>query len=140
MWKEARRIIEPVIAKRAAENWTQKESDPSRMYSDAIQWMHETARGRPYDPVVAQLALSVAAIHTTTDLLTQVIYDLCQHPDLIQPLRQEAIAALKDDGWKRTTLYKLKLMDSVIKESQRLKPAGMSMSLSFFGRNGCSCQ
>ena len=60
---------------------------------------------------MAQLSLSMAAIHTTGDMITQVIYDLCEHPELIRPLREEAIAVFGNSGWKRASLYNLKLMD-----------------------------
>ncbi|OKL62285.1 hypothetical protein UA08_02496 [Talaromyces atroroseus] len=133
---EAQRIIQPVIDQRARELAATKSHNKNnakfmddwsspRKHSDAVQWMEELSMGKPYDAAVAQLGLSMAAIHTTTDLLTQVLYDLCQHPELIQPLREEIIAVLQEGGWKRTALYKLKLMDSVLKESQRLKPASM---------------
>ncbi|GAM40345.1 hypothetical protein TCE0_038r12627 [Talaromyces pinophilus] len=128
---EARRLIQPVINQRKkeilAENRSifEKPTEPTRKHTDAIQWLYELSKGGDYDAALAQLSLSMAAIHTTGDLITQVIYDLCEHPDLVQPLREEAIAVLGTDGWKRTSLYNLKLMDSVIKESQRIKPAGM---------------
>lgn len=131
---EARRIIQPVIDKRTREfdarlrnQNDDKQSRSSDKYTDAVQWMHELSDGAPYDAAIAQLGLSMAAIHTTTDLATQVLYDLCQHPELIEPLREEAINVLSDGGWKRTSLYKMKLMDSVLKESQRLKPSSMGM-------------
>lgn len=94
-------------------------------FNDAMQWMEDVAKGRPYDPAVSQMSFSLAAIHTTSDLLTQVIYDLCGKEDLVQALRDELIAVISEDGWKKQTLYKLKLMDSVLKESQRLKPIGL---------------
>jgi cytochrome P450 len=128
---EARRIIQPVIDQRKAEILAEKSiiydkpTEPIRKHTDAIQWLLELSKGEDYDAALAQLALSLAAIHTTGDLITQVIYDLCEHPELIQPLREEATAVLGSDGWKRTSLYNLKLMDSVIKESQRIKPPGM---------------
>lgn len=134
---EARRIIQPVINQRikelaAASKHEGKDTGNStpRKYSDSMQWMEELSEGKPYDAARAQLGLSMAAIHTTTDMLTQVIYDLCQHPELIQPLREEAIAVLQGEGgWKRTALYKLKLMDSVLKETQRLKPPSLGIFL-----------
>lgn len=95
-----------------------------------MEWMEECARGRSYDPTIAQLTFSLAAVHTTTDMLTQVIYDLCDQPDLVQALRDEAIEVLREDGWKKTALYKMKLMDSVLKESQRLKPTSIGQHLS----------
>ncbi|EED18614.1 cytochrome P450 monooxygenase, putative [Talaromyces stipitatus ATCC 10500] len=118
---EARRIIQPVIDQRKAE----MASDKATKHNDAIQWLLEISTGTEYDIALAQLALSMAAIHTTGDMITQVIYDICEHPELIQPLREEIIAVMGTDEFKRTSLYNLKLMDSVMKESQRLKPAGM---------------
>lgn len=124
---EARRIIQPVIDQRAAAGWVHPGNESGKKYTDALQWMYELSKGKAYDFAMGQLGLSLAAIHTTADLLTQVIYDLCQHPDMIQPLRDEIVAVLGGGGWKRTALYKMKLMDSVIKESQRLKPPGLCM-------------
>lgn len=69
-----------------------------------------------------QLGLSIAAIHNTTDLLAQVVNDLSTDPDMVERLRQEAVEVIGQDGWSKSTLYRLKLLDSVIKESQRLKP------------------
>jgi cytochrome P450 len=83
------------------------------------------AKGRDYDPVVVQLTLSFAAIHTTTDLVTQVMSDLCKNPEIIDDLRQEMVKALSEGGWKKTSLYGMKLLDSVIKESLRIKPTGI---------------
>jgi cytochrome P450 len=83
------------------------------------------AQGRDYDPAVAQLILSFAAIHTTTEMVTQVMTDLAKNPDIVDELRQEMVRVLLDGGWTKTSLYSMKLLDSVIKESLRLKPTGM---------------
>lgn len=123
---EARDIIRPVLEERRAA----KDSETTERFNDAMQWMDDVAKGRPYDPAVSQMSFSLAAIHTTSDLLTQVIYDLCGKEDLVQALRDELIAVISEDGWKKQTLYKLKLMDSVLKESQRLKPIAIGKSTS----------
>ncbi|CAL5871344.1 uncharacterized protein PFLUO_LOCUS5594 [Penicillium psychrofluorescens] len=91
-----------------------------------MEWMEESAKGRPYDPTVAQLMFSVAAIHTTSDMLTQALYDLCGREELIQEMREEVISVVSAEGWKKTALYKLQLMDSMLKESQRLKPISIT--------------
>ena len=91
-------------------------------HADAIEWFEQVANGRDYDPAISQLMMSFSSIHTSADLVMQVILDLAQHPDLIEPLRNELSTVLGEQGWRKTSLYKLKLMDSVIKESQRLKP------------------
>lgn len=116
--KQARKIIAPVLEERRAAN----RAGTGVKYRDAIEWIEETANGRVYDPAAAQLSLSAAAIHTTTDLFTQTLLNICGHEDLIRDLREEIITVVTAEGWKKSTLYKLKLMDSVIKESQRLKP------------------
>ncbi|KAI8287264.1 Cytochrome P450 monooxygenase [Colletotrichum sp. SAR11_57] len=76
-----------------------------------------------YDPATQQITLSLVAIHTTSDLLQQTMVDLAQHPDLFEPLREELVRVLGTEGLKKSALNNLKLMDSVLKESQRLKPA-----------------
>lgn len=69
-----------------------------------------------------RITLSIAAIHTTSDLMSEIMTQLARHPEMFQPLRQEVVEVLSRDGLKKTALYNLKLMDSVIKECQRLKP------------------
>jgi cytochrome P450 len=89
-------------------------------HTDAIDWFEEEAAGRPYDPVLCQMILSTAAIHTTSNLANVTMLNLAQHPGLVQEVRQEIIEVLSVDGWKKSSLYNLKLLDSVLKESQRL--------------------
>ncbi|KAH7009754.1 cytochrome P450 [Ilyonectria destructans] len=89
---------------------------------DAIDWFQEIAKGERYNPGLSQLILGTVAIHTTSDLITQTVYDIMGNPDLIDDLRKEIVTAIGEGGWKKTSLYSLKLMDSVLKESQRLKP------------------
>lgn len=124
--EEAEAIITPVLEKRrkSKEDAVSQGKVPES-YCDAMEWMEQCANGRHYDPAVAQLTFSLAAIHTTSDLLTQVLYDICGKNDLIQELREEVITVVKEEGWKKPTLFKLKLMDSVVKESQRMKPTAI---------------
>ncbi|KAK3988925.1 cytochrome P450 [Cladorrhinum sp. PSN332] len=119
--KETRRIIGPILEKRRA----MKARGEDVGFDDALEWLEREANGRWYDPAAAQLIISALAIHTTSDLLMQVLCDLVQHPEIVQPLREEMVAALRDGGWKKTSLYNMKLLDSVIKESQRMKPLGL---------------
>jgi cytochrome P450 len=54
--------------------------------------------------------------------MSEIMTQLARHPKMFQPLREEIMEVLSRDGLKKTALYNLKLMDSVIKECQRLKP------------------
>ncbi|KAF6832623.1 cytochrome p450 monooxygenase [Colletotrichum plurivorum] len=121
--RDAERLI-------SAELKTRKEE--SVEHDDAIEWFAEMAKGEKHNPAVCQLMLGSVAVHTTADLITQTMYDILQHPKLIEPLREEVIRVIGEGGWKKTSLHNLKLMDSVLKESQRLKPVqivGMSRSV-----------
>ncbi|KAM0433860.1 hypothetical protein ACHAPT_003803 [Fusarium lateritium] len=121
--KEARSMLEAVVDKRRKLN-QQAVSAGQHVpeYNDAISWFEKAAKGAPYDLAALQLGLSLAAIHTTTDLLTQVLTRISQNPEILKPLREEMISVLQEEGWRKTSLYKMKLLDSVIKESQRMKP------------------
>lgn len=125
--QEARNIIDPVLQARRKEKEEAIRAglEPER-YPDAMEWMEECAKGRAYDPAVAQLLFSLSAIHTTSDMLTQLLFDLCGQPQLVEELRQEVIAVLGEERkFQKSTLYKLKLMDSTLKESQRMKPISL---------------
>lgn len=120
---EARSIIQPVIDARAREKRTAAAQGlPLPTYDDAIQWAEEESAKSKYDPAIYQLAIAGAAIHTTTDLVTQVIVNILPRPELVAALRAEMIDVLGREGWAKTSLYNLKLLDSVMKETQRLKP------------------
>jgi cytochrome P450 len=78
-----------------------------------------------FDIVGAQLTLTFVAVHTTSNTLAHLLYDLIDNPELIPELRQEIIAVMEEDkGWQKTSLYKLKLLDSIMKESQRMNILG----------------
>ncbi|KAI1318921.1 cytochrome P450 [Xylariaceae sp. FL0255] len=109
------------LAKRSA----LAEGGEAETYADTISWMEEQAAGRPFDPAAAQLAFAISALHTTTELLKQVLLDICMHPELIQPLRMEITAVLAEERWTTAGVFKMRLLDSVIKETQRLKPGSL---------------
>lgn len=121
--QQARDLIRPVIERRKQEKAAAVlRGDRPVQYNDGIEWADMYANGRTFDRVDLQLGLSIAAVHNTTDLLAQVVYDLASNPELVERLRSEAIQVLGQGGWSKTSLYNLKLLDSVIKESQRIKP------------------
>ncbi|KAI1760692.1 cytochrome P450 [Hypoxylon sp. FL1150] len=125
---EARQMLAPVIAERqrmiqaavAAGQEVPK-------FDDAIEWLGEEAarRGLVCDAAMVgdfQLVLTMVAIHTTSDLLQQFIVDLAQHPETLQQIRHEVVKQLQAGGLTKESLHKMPLLDSAIKETQRLKP------------------
>ncbi|KAL8656994.1 MAG: hypothetical protein Q9226_002365 [Calogaya cf. arnoldii] len=125
--RNARKLLIPEILRRreqaaATADWKAKKPN------DMIQWLEDASEGADAKPeriVDRQLGMSFAAIHTTTNHLANVIYDLAARWNEYGPeLRAEVEEVLMEtDGqWKKTTLTKLSKMDSFMKESQRLNP------------------
>lgn len=76
---EAKNIINSILEERRIEKETALRSGKPIPYNnDAMEWMEQTAKGRPYDQATMQLTLSVVAIHKTSDMTTQAIFDLCR--------------------------------------------------------------
>lgn len=125
--RDARKLIMPEVErrrKRAEALMAAGEKPPKA--ADAIGWMVEVSRGREIDYVGAQLSLSMAAIHTTSETTINCVLELCDHPEIITMLREEMIEVLTKNGWSKVSLYKMKLLDSFLKEVQRKRSLSSS--------------
>ena len=95
---------------------------------DFIQWFLDALpeqQKRRFDiQAHLQLILGAASIHTTSNLVTDCVYDLAMHQDLQDELRQEAEEVLggeNNDNWfGNDSLTRLWKMDSFMRESQRM--------------------
>ncbi|KAH0439366.1 cytochrome p450 [Colletotrichum camelliae] len=120
--KRARAIILPELERRRAARSTPMKPQ------DSLSWLDDVRGDRDFDIVQGQLFLTFAAIHTTSSVLTALLYDLINNSKYFILLREEITQVLREDsGWKKTSLYKMKLMDSCMKESQRLNILGHHM-------------
>ncbi|KAI8211232.1 Cytochrome P450 monooxygenase [Colletotrichum sp. SAR 10_76] len=121
---KANNALEPHIKKRNAIKAAALAKGQPSPFDDLVEWW-ETEYGPSNEHARHQskLTLTVVAIHTTSDLLQQTMIDIAMNPEILAPLREEVITVLGSQGLKKTALYNMKLMDSVIKESQRMKPA-----------------
>lgn len=128
--RTARQIIRRELRERELiREGKMKDPYPGEKQDDALDWMQELAGDHQMDLPRSQVGLSLAAIHTTSNLITNVMYDLAAYPEYIQPLRDEIKTVMEEDGeLKKTSLTKMKLMDSVLKETQRVNPVSMSKS------------
>ncbi|KAM3506666.1 hypothetical protein MY11210_007457 [Beauveria gryllotalpidicola] len=123
MLKEARAIINPLLKKRyAVRDAATSAGMPYVESNDAMDWFASADHERLFDAVNFQLVLSLAAIHTTTDLLSETLLRIAKNPEIIPALRDEIVTVYRSDGWEKTAFYKMKLLDSTIKETQRMKP------------------
>lgn len=123
--RDARQLINPEVERRkAAVDAAHAAGEKPPKVADAIGWMYDVAKGQDADYVAGQLSLTMAAIHTTTETSCSALLDICEYPDVAEQLRQEIIEVIGQNGWAKTSLYKLKLMDSFLKEGQRVRPMG----------------
>ncbi len=121
-YRRARELIEPVLKDR--ENLKRAaiaDGQPPLVFNDALEWITQESKesNARYDVATFQLIISVVAIGTTTETLQSVLIDLIEHPETMQAVRDEIVQVLRAEGWKKSSLYNMKLLDSVIKETQR---------------------
>ncbi|KAH7115000.1 cytochrome P450 [Dendryphion nanum] len=120
----ARKLLLPEVHQRKQNQSLQGISDKP----DMLGWLIEASSGRDADPeniVKRQLGFSFAAIHTTTNHLTNVIFDLAARWEEYAPaLIAEIKNALKEHEGvlSKQMVTKLSKLDSFMKESQRLNP------------------
>jgi cytochrome P450 len=119
---KARRLIGPLVEARLA--GTVPPGD------DMMQWLIDSspAEERNVDRFAQMLLqLSMASIHTTSMTVTKALYDLASRPEYTKPLREEVETVLKEEGgFTQNGIRRLDLIDSFLKESQRLSPIGNS--------------
>ncbi|KAM4058378.1 cytochrome p450 [Hirsutella rhossiliensis] len=116
----AQRILLPALERQRR---AYRSNQPTRREFSNLAVIDQYAKGARYDATMAQLRIIAVAFQTTSDFVEKVIARLCKHPDLIQPLRDEMVLAFGESGLQNHSLRKLTLMESVMKESQRLEPA-----------------
>ena len=121
-----KRIMGPLVQERMQ---SLKAGEP--VPSDLLTWMINNAPpGRKFDvefQAHCQLMVSLAAIHTTSMQSSHAWFDLAAYPEHIPELRREieAVTATEPDGiLSKTSIPRLKKLDSFLKESQRLSPLG----------------
>ncbi|KAJ0162042.1 Fumitremorgin C monooxygenase, partial [Colletotrichum tanaceti] len=114
-----RRVIQPILEQRQAEVERARENGEEAEYAfdQAL-----ASLDRHIDMATAHISLAMVAIHTTADLLEKTMLALIEHDELIEPLRQEVMSVLSAHGLSNAGLAGLTLMDSVLKETQRMNP------------------
>ncbi|RAR09011.1 cytochrome P450 monooxygenase-like protein [Stemphylium lycopersici] len=121
--KDGSAILAPMVEKRKkikAEAREKGELVPE--FNEMFEWLEYESKGTKFNPVGYQMVLSFAAIHTTSDLLGQTMMHLADEPQSIAALREEIVRVLSTDGLTKAALANLKLVDSALKEIQRVKP------------------
>ncbi|KAE8330405.1 cytochrome P450 [Aspergillus sergii] len=114
--REVIKYLEPLL---------DKEDGPNSGMT-ALSWIKEASKGSAYDFTTLQLTLAFAAIDTSSDLLVKTICDLSDNPVLVDDIRKEIIEVVGEAGLTKSSIQQLYLLDSAMKETQRLRPLGYS--------------
>jgi cytochrome P450 len=128
--RNAQNLIIPLIIQRRKEaaEAIQNEDSNYKKPEDFLQWMMDGANdhdGQPHKLAHRLLILTLAAVHTTSMAATQTLFDLCDRPEYMEPLRQELTEVMLKDGHTKQTLTHLYKLDSFMRESQRLNPPSL---------------
>lgn len=59
--------------------------------------------------------------------VTHALYDLAERPELLKPLREEIEPLVKEEGWTKNSMAKMRKLDSLLRESQRHNGVSISM-------------
>ncbi|KAI0073032.1 cytochrome P450 [Panus rudis PR-1116 ss-1] len=91
--------------------------------NDLLQWIIDAAleKGKGIEIILPMiLSVNFAAIHTSSNSFTHAMYYLAAYPQYIKPLRHEIETVIKEEGWTKGAMQKLRKLDSFMRESQRL--------------------
>lgn len=117
-----------------------------------LEWLMEEANedeSTPEKLARRMLTVNFAAIHTSTmvsvsvrqpvetthtlQTFTHALYYLATNPEWITPMREEVDAIVKNEGWSKEAMGKMRLVDSFMRETMR--NAGLGASTSYPSRN-----
>lgn len=123
-------ILLPVLRRRMEARSSGE--NPTAVKLDVIEWtfgLYPEIASHEHLPLVSRELLHTlwAGSSAPGGMMTEILYQLLLHPQHIEPLREEAIQAIKRDGWSEKMLSSLVLQDSFIREVNRLFPTGSSM-------------
>ncbi|KAM5541332.1 hypothetical protein V8D89_004886 [Ganoderma adspersum] len=113
--------LQPIVDERMAafealgEGWSDKPNDVLQLILDKA-----IAKGEAVSIITQRLLiLNFAAIHTSSHVVSHVLYHLAENPELLPPLREEIQACISSDGWTTTTMGNMWKLDSILRETLR---------------------
>ncbi|KAH0837779.1 cytochrome P450 [Lanmaoa asiatica] len=91
--------------------------------NDLLSWLIDVAGPDATAESLTNCVLStnLVALYTSSNAFTIALYNLAANPHYVQPLREEVEAIVEKEGWSRTSLSKMRKVDSFLKESVRME-------------------
>ncbi|KAK4203155.1 putative cytochrome P450 E-class, group IV, partial [Triangularia verruculosa] len=117
---QARSIINNVLDKRNQEAEAAKRAGKrAPEYNDTLAWSQAAANGT-IEPGDLQLSLAMAALFTTTEMFRAILIDIARHSEFLESLKKEISEQISTHGISVAATNNMVLLDSFMKESQRL--------------------
>jgi cytochrome P450 len=130
-WKLQRcaKTLQPLVEARMRSRKLHDYGHANNGLGDGIEWTLKLTNGdSKYDTperLTHELLHNLwAASSAPGGMMTEIVYQMLTYPEYMQPMRDEAEAAVKEHGWTEKMLASLHLQDSFIREVNRLLPTG----------------
>ncbi|KYK60561.1 cytochrome P450 monooxygenase [Drechmeria coniospora] len=108
----------------------QRDKNPLKDLLDySMKWVEEHPENGWEDCHIAEMMSNTvfAALHTSSQLVVHVIFEIATRPDYLAPLREEIKKCFAEHGdGTKAAIDKMYKMDSFIKETQRCNPLDAS--------------
>ncbi|RHZ55558.1 cytochrome P450 [Aspergillus thermomutatus] len=119
-------LLIPVIEKRLEE---MKRDPTGPRPFDMVQFTIELAGPSDKEKTPERLAHQIlqnlwAGSGAPGGLLTQMVYQVLTYPEYLEPMREEIRSAIAEHGWTDKMLNNIPLVDSFLRETNRLYPNG----------------
>lgn len=118
--------LEPIILERF-QKIEEEGPDYEGKPNDMLSWLMDEAVGEDRsvrDLVLRILTVNFAAIHTSSMSFTNALYRLAANPEFILPMREEVERIVKEEGWTKQAMQRMRMVDSFLKEAQRFYGLG----------------
>lgn len=120
--RRAKELLAPIIAEKVKQEHIMDYKKPV----DSIEWIRDDSndssdKNDPHLHAILQLILAALSVNTTSQLITNCIFNLAMYPGHADILREEFKDTLEEAGgdWTMDSMSKLEKTDSFIKETLR---------------------
>jgi len=134
--RKGEKLLEPLIDARIADDRDRADGQGSE-FNDGVRWLIEACRAEN-KPIKAgeimqdEIFIVAASVESTSMTTLSILFDLIDRPESLAEIRDEISQVYAEYGsWTRQALGALRIMDSFMKESQRLHTSQHSMQRSF---------
>lgn len=126
-------MVRPVLQKRLDERRQNEDSQVDSPELDAIEWslmLRPSSTAADIEVLAMELMHNLwAGTSAPGGLVTDIMFQILLQPEYKDPLIREASEALRGAGhWTERALNQLPLLDSFIREVNRLYPTGSGKS------------